>query len=102
MALRNSKNHQKSEKKFFGHNNSSVRFCDFFDFVGTISLGFERIKNIFSPQKNQILRDLFICELGSNLTWSQLTLNRSLWLCNAFGLGSYKYMVFDLQKNVYG
>ena len=95
MVSRNSKYYQKSVKNFLWLYNFKWQILWFFEFLGTISSGFERVKNNSSSQKNQILRDLFICENGSNFSRSKLTQYRSLWVRNAFGLGSYKYMVFD-------
>ena len=48
----------------------------FFDFLGSIYSGFDRVRNILSSQKNQVLRDLFSHQLKISHTRSKPNLNR--------------------------
>ena len=62
----------------------------------TITKIFDRVRNIFSSQENQILRDLFSREIKMFLTRSKLNLIASSPLLSNQPKISIKYTVFDL------
>ena len=67
--------------KFSPHKNLRAKFSHteiwgFFDFLQSFSSGFDRVRNFLSSQKNQVLRDLFSCELKMFRARSKPNLNR--------------------------